>query len=195
MTPHSLSPAFVRFDYVSRWAAHAALLGTKEWLPTSITGTMGSYVNWNAVPIDAEDMIDNITVGYGLQFPSTTTMVLATIYTQASAHAPALPVASKVLSVAGTNAVGGPDKATQVTLNMRSTGINPAKIVLLDVPVGTSNFDKVFPGSFPAGVQAIWTSLHSTNWAWSARDDTRILTAISMTITLNERLRREYRQA
>lgn len=170
-------------------------LPTLGWLPTSITGAMGSYVNWAGVPVDAEDMVDNLVTSLALQFPATTTMNLATIYTQAGALGPAVPVAIKALSVVGSNAVGGPDKATQATLNFRTVGIHPAKLVYLDVPIGTSNFNKVRPAGFSAAIADNVDVLTSDNWAWSGRDDTQIKTAISLTITLNERLRREYKQA
>lgn len=195
MTPNSLAPAFVRLDYTSAYAPHSMTLPTKEWLPTSMGGDMGSYVNWAGAPVDAEASIDNLVAALALQFPSTTTLNLATIYTQAGAHDPAVPVASKTLSTAGSNAAGGPDKATQATLNFRTVGIHPAKVVFLDVPIGTSNFDKVYPAGFSAAILAVSGAMRSDTRMWSGRDDTQLATAISLTITLNERLRREYKQA
>src|SRR5207253_750868 len=143
------------------------LIPTKEWLPTSISGAMGSYVNWAGVPIDAEDMLDNLVAELAAQWGSGSHFNLATIYTMADDTAPALPVKSKSLSIAGTNSVGGPDKATQYTLNMRTAGIGHAKITMLDVPVGTSNFDKQRPAAFTAIINAIYASISSSAWAWS----------------------------
>jgi len=195
MTEHSNFPAFVRLDYHSVYAPHVQLLHVREWLPTSITGSMGSFVAWDSTPIDAEAMIDSMVALLAHQFKSTTHYDLATIYTMADLDGQAIPRASKVLTAVGDNAVGGPDKATQATLNMRSSDNNPAKLVFLDCPVGTSNFDKQPPSSFSSVIQDIYDEISADSNAWSAKDDTQIASPISLTITLNERLRREYRQA
>lgn len=196
MTVFSLYPGYVRLDYHSSYAPHSMLLPAREWLPTSITGTLGSYVGWNSTPIDAEDMVDAMVDVLAAQHKSTTIFDLATIYTlEAANNAPAVPVASKTYAVAGSNGVGGPDKATQVTLSGRSKAFHPMKIVFLDCPVGTSNFNKVLPAGFPAQINAIIAEWADDGNAWQGRDGAQLLTAISMTITLNERLRDEYRMA
>jgi hypothetical protein len=168
---------------------------TKEWLPTSITGVMGSYVAWNTVPIDAEAMIDAMVVVLAAQHKSTTLFDMATIFTMASPTAPAIPRIFKTYTTAGSNAIGGPDKATQLTLNGRSVLFGHWKIVMLDVPVGTSNFNKVLPSAFPATFYDILLEFGLPSNAWAARDGSQALAAISGTITLNERLRKEYRMA
>lgn len=195
MTPHSLSPAFVRLDYHSAYAPHVCILPTLEWFPTSITGTMGSYAGHNSTPIDAEDMINALVDALAAQHKSTTIFDLATVYTQANPTGQAIPRASAALTQVGSNAAAGPDKATQMTLNGRTTNFNPFKLVLLDVPMGTSNFNKITPGNFTAAISGIFTEYALSSNAWCGRDDGQPSFPISATLTLNERLRKEYRMA
>lgn len=192
---NSLSPAFVRIDYRSTWATHIALLGTSAWFPTSITGTLGSYLSHDGDPLDAEVMINAFVDKLAAQHKATTNFDLATVYTQAAPVGQAIPRASASLTQVGSNAAGGPDKATQLTLNGRTTLFGHFKLVLLDVPVGTSNFDKQFPSTFPSTISDIFTEYALTDNAWLARDGGQPSFPISATITLNERLRKEYRQA
>lgn len=195
MTPHSLVPAYVRLDYHTRYAPHVHLIPTRAWLPTSMTGSMGSYVAWNTSTIDAEAMITALVTTFLPLIPSTTVYDLATVYTVSAVGAPAIPRAIGVLGLAGTGANVGTDKATQFTFNMRSSGFYPFKIVMLDFPSGTGQFNKTLPANFSADQLNMFIELGLSTNAWSARDDTQPLQAISITGTLNERLRKQYKTA
>lgn len=195
MTPHSLSPGFIRIDYHSAYGPHVHILPTLQWFVTSITGTMGSYAAHNGTPIDAEDMINAFVDKLAAQHKSSTVFDLATVYTQANPTGQAIPRASAALTQVGSNAALGPDKATQMTLNGRTTGYNPFKLVLLDVPMGTSNFNKIMPGNFSSQIQGIFDEYGLSSNAWSGRDDQQPSYPISVTLTMNEALRKAYRMA
>lgn len=156
---------------------------------------MGSYAGHNSTPIDAEVMINAFVDVLKAQHKSTTVFDLATVYTQANPTGQAIPRASAALTQVGTNVAAGPDKATQMTLNGRTTNFNPFKLVLLDVPMGTSNFNKITPGSFTTPIANIFLEYALTANAWCGRDDGQPSFPISATLTLNERLRKEYRMA
>lgn len=195
MTEYSLDPAFVKISYTTQYAPHVHMLPTLNWLPTSITGTMGSYVAWNTVPIDAEAMIDDmINLLAAIADPSGS-YNLAEIYTKADPDAPARLQAAKVYTVLGTSVGGGVRKAVQGTLNLKTQGGQAAKVTFLDYPHGAGQFDKVTPLGFNADFIALITALASTGNAWAGRDKTRINTALSVTATLNEALRKQYRMA
>lgn len=195
MTEFSLDPAFVKISYTSAYAPHVHMLPTLNWLPTSITGTMGSYVAWDTVPIDAEAMIDDIIALLAAIADPSTTYNLAEIYTKADPDAPARLQAAKVYTTIGTSVSGGVRKAVQATLNLKTTGGNAAKVTFLDYPHGTGQFDKVTPVSFSATFVDLILALAMTSNAWAGRDKTRINTALSVTTTLNEALRKQYRMA
>lgn len=193
MAPNSLYPAFIRLDYHSAYAPHVMILPTKEWLPTSIGGTLGSYEGWSGIPVDAEDMVNDLVTAMKPFFLASTTFDLATVYTMAAAVAPAIPQATVGLAVAGTNVdVVSQAKAVQQTLSMRTTGGGHMKMVFLDAPAG-SGFDKAFPAGFSAAELALVAQLRNDLNAWSGRDNSQPGPAISVTYTLNEKLRKEYR--
>ena len=194
MAPNSLSPAYVRLDYSSAYGSHVQLIPTRDWVPTSITGTMGSYVAWDTVPIDAEVMIDAlVAVLADLHLP-TTSFNLASIYTQATPTSPAFPQAAKTLAVVGTAGSVGPAKAIQSTLNMRTSGGHPFKLVWLDASALNLQMDKIAPFAMPPAVLAVVTEVSALSNAWSSRDDNRPNTVLSWTMTESNALRRRYRK-
>jgi len=195
MTEYSLDPAFVRLDYVSVWGPHVHLIPTKEWLPTSISGTMGSYVDWTSTPVDAEAMIDDLVAAFAPIHKDNTNYTLATIYTKDGVDAPAIPVATKALSVAGSSALTTHAKAIQATFNMRTLGVQPFKLVFLDVPHSGGDFDKETPFTFSAAEIAIFAEVMNPARAWAGRDNTQGAAAISVTWNINQSLRKRYGMA
>lgn len=193
MTEYGLEPAFVKLDYVSPYAPHSMLLPTRAWLPTSITGNMGSYVAWNDDPIDAEEMIDALVAKLKVFHKPTTSFSLATIFTKPLETDPALPVAIKALAVVGTSAAVGASKAIQQTWNFRTAGTHPAKLTFLDAPMGDNvEFDRVTLLGFNADALSLVNEFCDVANAWSGRDNTRVANAIGITFTVNEALRKQY---
>lgn len=195
MTEYSLDPAFVRIDYTSVFGAHVHIIPTKAWIPTSLTGTMGSYLDWTGTPTDAEDMIDALVAQFAAIHKDDTTYTLATIYTKAGVDAPSLPVATKALAVAGTSALTTHAKAIQAIFNLRTAGIQPMKLVFLDVPHAATDFLKETPFTFSAAQNAIFSEIESNANAWSGRDNTQAITAVSVTWDINKSLRKRYGMA
>jgi len=195
MTEFGLEPAFVKIDYATVFGAHTHLICTKEWLPTSITGTMGSYVNWNSVPVDAEAMIDALVAEMAPFHKDDTTITQATIFTKADEDSPSLPRAAKALTVAGTSALTTHAKAIQKTMNFRTTGIQAAKLVFLDVPHGSTDFLKEYPATWGADDITMFDVFSDGDWAWSGRDNTQIASEVSITWNLNQQLRKQYKMA
>lgn len=193
MTENGLFPAYVRYDYTSEYAPHTRTVPTLAWFFSSITGTMGSYLSHDADPIDAEAMIDALVVVMKEIDDPTTTYNLATVYTVDEATNRSIPRATKALTAVGTSAAGGVRKAVQATFNFRTAEINPFKLVFLDKPHGTGQFDKQPFSAFDADAIALVDELESTNNAWCGRDNSQIVACISATYTLNEALRKQYK--
>jgi len=194
MAPNSLSPAYVRLDYHSVYGAHVMLIPTKEWLPTSITGGMGSYVAWDTTTIDAEAMIDALIAKLADLHLATSSFDLATIYTQATSTSPAFPQAAKTLAVVGTAGAVGAAMAIQSTLNMRGVGGKPVKYTFLDASALNVQMTKISPFGFPPAVSALVTEVSLLSNAWSSRNDDRPNVALSWTMTESNALRRRYRK-
>lgn len=193
MTEYGLDPAFVKLHYTSAYAPHVHIIPTLNWIPTSITGTLGSYVAWNSVPIDAEVMIDNLIDKLRPFADPTTSYDLIEIFTKASPSDPNVLVATAARTLAGTSAAAGVRKAVQATFNFKTTGGAAFKLVFLDYPHGTGQFDKQPAIALSADAVALAAEITDVGNAWAGRDKTRPSTIISVTNTLNEALRKQYR--
>jgi hypothetical protein len=193
MTEYGLQPSYVRLDYHSAYGPHSQTIPTKQWLPTSITGAMGSYVGWGSVPIDAEDMIDGyVAVAKKMLLPSSQ-YDLATVFNWDAGADRFIPVASKSIGVAGTSGTGSPNKAVSFTMNLRTDGGQPMKLVWLDYAHVAAEFNKITAGSFSADQLAIADYVADIDNAFSGRDNTRPGAIVSGTFDLNDALRKQYR--
>jgi|SRR6185436_2751370 len=193
MTEYGLQPSYLRFDYHSSYGPHSQTIPTKQWLQTSITGTLGSYINWDGDAIDAEDMVDEYLLEAKTLLPTTSVFDLVTVFNWDATLEKFLPVASAAQSVAGTVTPANVNKAVSLTINMRSLGGQPFKLVYLDYVLAGAEFNKIGPSAFAAGMNDVVNIVSGTTNAWSARDNTRPSTAISATFDLNDALRKQYR--
>jgi hypothetical protein len=193
MTEYGLQPSYLRLDYHSSYAPHSQTIPVKQWLPTSITGVMGSFVNWNGVPVDAEDMVDAFVDEAKALLPTTSGYDFATIFNYDSGADKFIPVGGKALAVAGTMTPASPNKAVSLTLNMRTIGGQAFKLVFLDYVLGAAEFNKIRASAFSAGMVDTLTQIADINNAWSGRDNTRPSAPISGTFDVNNALRKQYR--
>lgn len=194
MAPNSLYPAYVQVDYHSAHGPHKQIIPTLAWFPTSITGTLGSYAAHNSTPIDAEVMINDLVDAFVFFHLTTTIFDLATVFTIADPLLPeAIPRASAVLTQVGTSTSVTQAKAVQNVFTFRTSANGKLKIYLLDAPPVGSNFDKTPRGAWGAEAISIETTLDASGNAWAGRDGSQPAIGMSITKTLNEKLRREYR--
>jgi hypothetical protein len=195
MAPNSLDPAFGIIEYTSAWGTHKQTVCTTDWNAGIGTNGYGGYVgNDGSTPNDALDMWTDLCNALAAFALASLEFNLVTIYTQASPTALPLPRRIVPLGIVGTNTATTQAKAVQQTWNMRSTIFGRGKIVLLDCPVG-SNFDKILAGSFGGPDAALVGELTDLTKAWLFRDSSPPAAAISKTVTLNDKLRKEYGMA
>lgn len=192
MTEYGLQPSYAKIEYSTPFGNHSHTIPTKQWLPTSMTGAMGSYLNWSSIAIDAEAMVDALVDTLKAEIGTDSSYDLATLYNFDSTAGIFLPVAFKSLSVAGTGATGAPRKACQQTINIRTSGGHPMKITHLDHSIGATEFEKIPSFSFAPAAAAIVAVIVDPAWAWAGRDNTQPLAAISATFDLNDALRKQY---
>jgi len=191
MAPNSLSPASVVIDYHSAYAPHKMTIPTKEWFPTSITGTLGSYLAWNGSPIDAEVMITALIDKLKVFMKTNAAFDNITIYTQATSTSANIPRVGLAVAVAGT-ATTGDEAAVSGTWNLKTTLNGDMKLVLLDTPIPATWFNRILPSGFSSGQQDVAIELGSSSNAWSGRDDSQAVTVRSITYDLNDKLQRMY---
>jgi len=193
MAPNSLSPASVKINYHTGFGAHAMTVPTLGWFPTSITGTLGSYLAWDSTPRDAEAMINDLVDVLCPFLLPTTGFDLATVYTMATATSPNIPRASAVLTQVGTSVLTSPSEAVSCTFNFKTAANGDAKLVLLDSPIGSNWFNSILPASFGATVLALEAEFAGNSNAWSGRDDSDISLLRKISFDLNDKLQKLYR--
>jgi hypothetical protein len=191
MAPNSLSPASVVIDYHSAYAPHKMTIPTLEWFPTSITGTLGSYVSHNGNPVDAETMVRALIDKLKVFMKTNAAFDNITMFTQASPTAPNIPRATLAVAIAGTG--GGTDEAAvSRTWNFKTGSNGNMKITLLDSPIPATWFNRRLPASFSADELAVPTEIQASAGAWAARDDNQATTCRSITFDLNDKLQKMY---
>jgi hypothetical protein len=192
MTAFSLSPAFVVVNYHSPFAPHKMTLPTLAWSSLGGTHGEGGYTAWDEVTNrDADDMIKDLVTALADVMPDDTTFDDYIIYTKADAHAANIPQRAGPLAITGT-LTGAYPPATQATWSFRTAAFNHFKLVTLDTQP-PSDFARIEAADWSVDQNAVRTQLESDGNAWAARDGTQIATAIRITFTLNEKLRRAYR--
>jgi hypothetical protein len=170
------------------------IIPTLAWSPTSITGSMGSYVGWNSTPIDAEAMINDLVDALAPFHLASTVFDLATVFTIANELAPiAIPKTSAPLTQIGTSSSTSVNKAVQNVFTFRTEEAHILKIYLLDSPVIDTNFNRISRGSWNANSIALETVIKADANAWAGRDGAQVSSGIAILATLNEKLRKEYR--
>lgn len=195
MTEYDLYPSFLKVDYTTAFGVHVHVIPTRAWNPVSVSGALGSYENWDGTPRDAEDMIGDLVAKMAPIHKDDTLISLVTIFNKSSTTAPAIPVASKALAVAGTSALTTHAKAITAQFNFRTVNFHPVKLVFLDVPHPATDFLKENLATTSVANAALALEFMSSANAWSGRDNTAPNTLISVTWNINQELRKQYKMA
>lgn len=190
--PNSIAPGFIQLEYTSNFGPHTAELPVNNVNIASPDGLLSTIDTWDAGTIVWTDMVDEMVDLLGDRMPSDVTYNTATLWSQPTPDDLPTFVAAYELGVAGTVAVPGYTKAVQETITARDTDGYVAKLVLLDM-ASTNNFDKQVTIT-AAGITDLWAAWSNTSNGWASRNGKRPATFIKATRTLNESLRRRYRQ-
>jgi len=194
MAKNSLSPSSMVLDYHSLYGTHKMTIPTLQWLPTNLTGTIGSFLAWDGVTsVDAFVMVNALCDLLKVFMLATSAFDLVTIYNQATPTSDNIPARSAVLTNTGTSSATGFSEAQSSTFNFKTTANGDFKLVLLDVPVGSNGFVALHPSAFSAAVTNLEAEVISNTNAWSGRDDARPNVCRKVTYDLNEKLQKAYR--
>jgi len=187
-------PFFIKINYHSDFAPHAMQIPIRDYTPPFIGFSSGAIIGWDDTLNDADAMITSLVSLFLPFFGTGTTFDNYLIYHQALDTDPAVPQFSNALSgMVGTVSPSGWDKATQMTSTWRSTTFGLMKLVFLDF-ASEGDFGKIqtLPGS--GDLFNLDADLTGVSNGWKAQDNGQPLTFISATKTLNEKLRRAYRE-
>jgi hypothetical protein len=189
---YSPGPVFVKIEYSSAYAPHVAILPIRNpWVDTGVG--LGSVNRWSDdTPVELSTMMTGYLDKVKVIYPASVTFNALTVYTQATPDVAAVPRAAISTAIAGTSTSTSWSKATQVTLTFRDTEFGLSKLTFLDVPTG-NDFGVKTPFTIDPDVSDIVTYYTATTRAFASRKGHRPATLIRQTATLNEKLRRSYR--
>ncbi len=193
MTVHSPSPASLVIRGHSLYGSHTATYWTKEWnnVPLVPGNLLGSYTNWLSLPVDGEEMADELVDKLIPFYPASYTIDSAQVVTYDPLDPIAIPRAIKAYGTAGTEGDPGLIKATQVLFILRDTAYNMAKITLLDAVI-SGDFEPLSDISGSAEATDLVGVFTSDAWAFTSKADLKITTFQKLTYKLNDALRKKY---
>jgi hypothetical protein len=190
---NSLSPNFVQIHYQSPFAPHVMTIPTVPLTTEPPYATVPSFqLRGLELPVDVNTAILALIAVLKTQWLPTTRFVNYTLFSQPGVGDVPVPVWSAPIGVNGTNAGAGVNKATQRTWTWRADDFTLFRQVHLDVPM-TGEFDKITDLSGDATAVAINDYVTALATWIASRGGGRPNTFLSITETLNEKLRRSYR--
>lgn len=196
MTPKTPYPAFILVRYHSTFAPHVQLLPTKEWNPLAGTNGYGGYEAWDSTERDAKEMIEDFLAKTTLLQSDEIDYDDAVVYTMASPTSPAIP--RKVIpltAVTGQDGTPGYFRAVQFTFTFFDTAFNKSKVVLLDASSNNDFTKRTSYASMSADEKGVVDEWILESNAWASRSNLRPASALSLTKTINDKLRKAYRDS
>lgn len=192
---HDPGPFFVQLKYISGVNPHIMQFSIDDYVAPSGSFDFGQINDRSSVLLDADLAINAYVDILKAFYTDGTTFVNWTLFSKPTPADIPVPVMGNVITT-GTGAAtpGFAEEATQQTINYRTTLFNGMKIVLLDYNEDVS-FSKiqVVPGSGP--LHDLDAYLHDNACIVTGRDGAFAGTFVSATKKLNDKLRKEYRQA
>lgn len=189
---NSLSPAFVKINYQSEYAPHSMTIPTVPLI--AAVGDAPPYFDLRGAEIDynADTGIRDFVNLLKAIWSPLTTFVDYTLYTQAGVGDTPVPVWSAPLTIVGTSGMALVHKAVQGTMSFRATDFTLSKLVFLDYQPGLG-YDKQSSVAGSDALNAIKNYAVAPETWLASRGGGRPNTFLSLTTTLNEKLRRSYR--
>lgn len=181
-------PSFVKIFYHSDFAPHVMVIPAHNYTKVDLTHA-GAFNNWSLGFTAGDTMIEALIALMAADFPANVVFDRYEIWQKASPTAIPELAFQKVHSVAGSNAGAGWQEAVQKTFFMRATDNSAFKLTLLDI-VSDNLFGKYY--SLNPTESAIVAALVDPGNAWQSRAGFQPIAFKALTITLNNRLRREY---
>ena len=193
MAEHSPAPASLVIRGHSPYGSHVATFWTREWNPVPLVpgNVLGSYTNWLSLPVDGEEMADELVEKLAPFYHATYSIDSAQVVTYDPLDPFAIPRAIKAYGSPGTETDPGLDKATQILFMMRDTDYNMAKIMLLDAVI-SGDFNPLSDISGSSESLALVGVFTSDAWAFTSKADLKISTFQKVTYKHNDALRKKY---
>jgi hypothetical protein len=189
MAVHDLIGSYIRLKYSSPFAPHVMTIPMNTWNGSDSSLDPGLFTCWDASTRAGGTVIMNFVAALAPMFGSDSTFNQGEIWTR-----PSMDVEPRLrwitsLAVPGSSELTGWEEAVQRTYFFRDTANAAYKLVLLDTPTD-NNFGKYY--TVTSDETAIINFLTADDYPFATRNRLKPAYFRSLTVTLNERLRREY---
>lgn len=192
MTTHLLNPSYVKILYHSVFAQHSMSIPTRPWSAADGGSGNGSYIAWDDSTADPEAMITALVEDIVGVLHSSVIFDTWWIYNELSVGGQLVPVKSGVFtSLEGTEATPGWYEAVQGIFTFYDTGFNTAKLSILEF-ASKNNFARRDYGTLSVPELAIANEFMADGNAWSSRAGLQPVTLRSLSLGINDALKKQY---
>lgn len=187
---NDLAPAFGRIAMHTLYGIHTL---THQLFGVNPSGLGTTVLTADSSSVLATSAYDDLVDLLAPFFPASAVFDTFTLYSKPTPEDLPVPVfSSSFVGKVGTSAVPGWSKSVQTTITWRTANVGLVKIVLLDSASG-NDFDPVLSASADPATDDLDVYMRSDDAIISGQDNSRAVTFIRETSTLNEKLRKQYR--
>ena len=180
---------FIELSYKTNFTTHKAMLPTLS-PATPVPGAVPAYTTWGGDPINGDVMLTDYTALAKRFMQNDSEFLNAVFWATLDGDTKPTALAAAPINVPGDAGYTGWYEAVQRTWSFKTSGFNFLKNVMLDSPTGNA-FGR-YSGTLDTDGDNFVAYILGDTHAFSGRDLLRPAAFWSLTITLNEKLRREY---
>jgi len=192
MAEHGLGPSYYEIRHHSAYAPHKMTICTKQWSGSLGDNGQGGFENWASGTVDAVDMVEALVDALTPKFPSTVHFDTWQIFNFNEGAGLYLPVAAGTFTgKMGSDADPGWTEAVQSIFTMWDEEFNTVKLELLDTS-SRNNFARRTPATADDDELGIFSEFSDTGNAWASRAGFRPATLRSISLGINDELKKQY---
>lgn len=191
MAAHDLFPGFIQITYTSIFAVHKMTLPTR--MPVAGLGPLGGvgYEAWDTTAVDAVLMVAALVDALKSLVPTSCNFANYTVFKVDSPGDPPHPIESAVIDTDGLQGTPGWFEAVQGIWTFYDTAFFTAKINLLDM-ASLNNYARRSASTLSTDEQAVADVYMDASWAFSSRAGYRPVTVRSLSLGINDALKKQY---
>jgi hypothetical protein len=189
---NSLKPSYIQIRYHSALGGHKMILPTRQYSPVPGISGFGTFTSWDDNIRDIGDMMDDLVDVLVVQFPVSVVFDDWTVFDFNEDADFFIPVSGDAFtSKTGTDSTPGWFYAVQSVFTMFDTAYGTVKLNLLDTS-SRGNFAKRTGATADSGELAIFGVLSDAGNAFSSRKGFRPATLRSISLGINDELKKQY---
>lgn len=192
MAPHLLYPSWIKISYHSIFALHQMTIPTRKFNAGIGSHGFGGYTNWAGSPVETDDMVQALVAAMVELYSAEVIFDQFEAFDMDSPDAAPHPVAvAPITSGGGLDGTPGWFEAVQFTYTWFDTAFNTSKLVLLDA-ASNNNFALRNNATLSAHEQGVRDAIENTAWAWSSRAGFRPSVLRTLSVGVNDALKKQY---